>query len=53
MALRAVTVGLGVQSRVDRVAFITVDAGPMQVDGELVDLPGGAHIVIQCRPGHW
>lgn len=51
MTLRAVTVGLAVQARVDRVEFATVDPVPMQVDGELVDLPPNAQISIDCRPG--
>lgn len=51
MTLRAVTVGLAVQARVDRVAFATVDPVPMQVDGELVDLPAAAQVSIDCLPG--
>ena len=50
MALRAATIGLGVQDRVSRVEFSTVDAVPSQIDGELRHLEPGSELVIDCIP---
>ena len=50
MALRATTVGLGPQPRVDRVEFATVDAVPVQIDGEIFHLEPASEIVIDCVP---
>ena len=50
MALRATTVGLGPQPRVDRVEFATVDAVPVQLDGEICHLEPASEIVIDCVP---
>jgi diacylglycerol kinase (ATP) len=50
MALRAATIGLGAQPRVDRVEFATVEAVPFQVDGEIRQLDAAADIVIDCLP---
>jgi diacylglycerol kinase family enzyme len=51
MALRATTVGLGPQPRVDRVEFATVDAVPVQIDGEISHLEPASEIIIDCVPG--
>ena len=50
MALRATTVGLGPQPRVDRVEFATVDAVPVQIDGEIFHLEPASEIVIDSVP---
>ena len=50
LALRAATIGLGAQPRVDRVEFATVEAVPFQVDGEIRQLDAAADIVIDCLP---
>jgi diacylglycerol kinase (ATP) len=50
MALRAATIGLGAQPRVDRVEFATVQAVPFQVDGEIRQLDAAASMVIECVP---
>jgi diacylglycerol kinase (ATP) len=50
MALRAATIGLGTQPRVDRVEFATVEAVPFQVDGEIRQLDAAADMVIDCLP---
>ena len=50
MALRATTVGLGRQPRVDRVEFATVDAVPVQIDGEILHLEPASEIVVDCVP---
>jgi diacylglycerol kinase (ATP) len=50
MALRAATIGLGAQPRVDRVEFATVQAVPLQVDGEIRQLDAAADLVIDCLP---
>jgi diacylglycerol kinase family enzyme len=50
MALRAITVGLGPQPRVDRVEFATVDAVPVQIDGEIFDFEPASEIVIDSVP---
>ncbi len=50
MALRAATIGLGVQDRVSRVEFSTVDAVPSQIDGELRQLEPASELAIDCIP---
>ena len=50
MALRATTVGLGAQPRADRVEFATVDAVPVQIDGEIFHLEPASEIVIDSVP---
>jgi diacylglycerol kinase (ATP) len=50
MALRAATIGLGPQARVDRVEFATVEAVPFQVDGEIRQLDAASDMVIDCVP---
>ena len=50
MALRATTVGLGPQPRVHRVEFATVDAVPVQIDGEIFHLEPASEIVIESVP---
>ena len=50
MALRATKVGLGRQPRVDRVECATVDAVPVQIDGEIFHLEPASEIVIDSVP---
>jgi diacylglycerol kinase (ATP) len=50
MALRATTIGLGAQPRVDRVEFATVDAVPVQIDGEVQQLAAASEIIIDSIP---
>jgi diacylglycerol kinase family enzyme len=50
MALRATTIGLGAQPRVDRVEFVTVDAVPVQIDGEVFPLAAASQIIIDSVP---
>ncbi len=50
MALRAVTIGLRVRARVDRVVFTVVDSGPCQIDGEITQVSAGTQISIHCIP---
>lgn len=50
MALRAVTIGLGVQARASRVEFATIDAVPVQLDGEVLQVPPRSELVIDCVP---
>ncbi|WP_199539217.1 diacylglycerol/lipid kinase family protein [Desertihabitans brevis] len=47
-AVRAATVGLGHQTRTRRYAFRTTSDLPAQVDGELVALPAGAQVTVEC-----
>lgn len=46
MALKASTVGLGEQPSVRSYTFTTVSPLPLQVDGELLHLPGGAIVRV-------
>jgi diacylglycerol kinase family enzyme len=50
MALRAVTIGLGAQARVSRVEVATVDAVPVQIDGEVLQLEPDSGLIIDCAP---
>jgi diacylglycerol kinase family enzyme len=47
MTLRAVTVGLGPQHSVERYAFTTLNALPLQIDGELLEVPAGAGVLVE------
>jgi diacylglycerol kinase (ATP) len=48
MALRAVTTGLGAQAHVSRVEFTTVNAVPVQIDGEVLQLEPDSPLIIGC-----
>jgi len=48
MALRAATIGLGAQAHVSRVEFATVNAVPVQIDGEVLHLEPDSEITIEC-----
>jgi diacylglycerol kinase family enzyme len=48
MALRAATIGLGAQAQVSRVEFATVNAVPVQIDGEVLRLEPNSRITIDC-----
>ena len=50
MALHAVTIGLGAQARVSRVEFATVNAAPVQIDGEVLQLEPDSGLIIDCAP---
>jgi diacylglycerol kinase family enzyme len=50
MALRAVTIGLGAQAHVSRVEFTTVNAVPVQIDGEVLQLEPDSGLTIDCAP---
>jgi diacylglycerol kinase (ATP) len=50
-ALRAATWGLGVQPSARRYTFRAVDAMPLQLDGELVELAPGTEVTVEIRPG--
>ena len=50
MALRAVTIGLRAQARVSRVELATLDAVPVQIDGEVLQLGPASGLVIDCAP---
>ena len=50
MALRAVTIGLGAQAHVSRVEFTTVNAVPVQIDGEVLQLERDSGLIIDCAP---
>jgi diacylglycerol kinase (ATP) len=50
MALRAVTIGLGAQAHVSRVAFTTVNAVPVQIDGEVLQLEPDSGLTIDSAP---
>ncbi|GAA1362016.1 hypothetical protein GCM10009596_20990 [Arthrobacter rhombi] len=47
MTLRAVTIGLGPQSSVERYAFTTPTPLPVQLDGELLTVPAGSSVVVE------
>ncbi|MDQ1623951.1 MAG: diacylglycerol kinase [Actinomycetota bacterium] len=46
MTLRAVTVGLGIQPRVSRYSFRTLESVPLQMDGEVMTLKARAPVVV-------
>lgn len=47
MTLRAVTIGLGPQDSVERYAFTTHSPLPVQLDGELLEVPAGSHVAVE------
>ncbi|BCT74753.1 hypothetical protein SCMU_05950 [Sinomonas cyclohexanicum] len=49
MALRAVTVGLGVQTSVPSYRFTSTDAIPLQIDGEVMELAAGTPVLVESR----
>lgn len=51
MTLRAVTLGLGHQPSVSSYAFTTRDAVPCQIDGEVVHVPAGTHVLVESVKG--
>ncbi|WP_457973881.1 diacylglycerol/lipid kinase family protein [Arthrobacter sp. D1-17] len=51
MTLRAVTLGLGHQPSVSSYAFTTRDAVPCQIDGEVVHVPAGTHVLVESARG--
>lgn len=48
---RALRGRLAPQSRSRPYRFTTATAMPLQLDGEVVDLPTGAEVTVSCRPG--
>ena len=46
MAIKASTIGLGKQPSVRSYSFTTVTPLPLQIDGEVVDLPAGATVQV-------
>ncbi|WP_457948715.1 diacylglycerol/lipid kinase family protein [Pseudarthrobacter sp. alpha12b] len=51
MTLRAVTLGLGHQPSVTSFAFSTRDAVPCQIDGEVVHILAGTHVLVESAKG--
>ncbi|RAX16022.1 diacylglycerol kinase [Pseudarthrobacter sp. AG30] len=51
MTLRAVTLGLGHQPSVSRYAFSTSDTVPCQIDGEVVYVEAGTHVLVESAKG--
>ncbi|MEO5315616.1 diacylglycerol kinase family protein [Pseudarthrobacter sp. CC12] len=51
MTLRAVTLGLGHQPSVSSYAFSTREAVPCQIDGEVVYVEAGTHVLVESAPG--
>lgn len=51
MTLRAVTLGLGHQPSVSSYAFTTRDAVPCQIDGEVVYVQAGTHVLVESAKG--
>jgi diacylglycerol kinase (ATP) len=51
MTLRAVTLGLGHQPSVSSYAFTTRDAVPCQIDGEIVHVQAGTHVLVESATG--
>ncbi|MET1087490.1 MAG: diacylglycerol kinase family protein [Arthrobacter sp.] len=47
MTLRAVTLGLGHQPSVNSYAFTTRNAVPCQIDGEVVHIQAGTHVLVE------
>lgn len=45
--LRAVTVGLQEQESVERYAFLTREMLPLQLDGELIEVPADSELVVE------
>ncbi|MBT1001744.1 diacylglycerol kinase [Paenarthrobacter sp. DKR-5] len=50
-ALHATAPGLGPQPSASSYRFFTTDALSCQIDGEVVELPGDADVLIECAPG--
>ncbi|MDQ1052830.1 diacylglycerol kinase (ATP) [Arthrobacter sp. SORGH_AS 212] len=51
MTLRAVTLGLGRQPSVSTYAFTMRDAAPCQIDGEVVHVQAGTHVLVESAHG--
>lgn len=51
MTLRAVTLGLGNQPSVSSYAFTTRNAVPCQIDGEVVHVQAGTHVLVESAKG--
>lgn len=51
MTLRAVTLGLGEQPSVTSYAFSTRNAVPCQIDGEVVHIQAGTHVLVESAKG--
>jgi diacylglycerol kinase family enzyme len=51
MTLRAVTLGLGPQPSVSSYAFTTRNAVPCQIDGEVVHIQAGTHVLVESARG--
>lgn len=51
MTLRAVTLGLGHQPSVTSYAFSTRNAVPCQIDGEVVHIQAGSHVLVESAKG--
>lgn len=51
MTLRAVTLGLGHQPGVASYAFSTRNAVPCQIDGEVVHIQAGTHVLVESARG--
>lgn len=51
MTLRAVTLGLGHQPSVSRYSFTTRNAVPCQIDGEVVHIQAGTHVLVESARG--
>jgi diacylglycerol kinase (ATP) len=51
MTLRAVTLGLGHQPSVSSYAFTTRNAVPCQIDGEVVHVQAGTHVLVESAQG--
>lgn len=49
MALRAVTVGLGVQASVPSYRFTSTDPIPLQIDGEVMTVGAGTPVLVESR----
>ena len=49
-ALRAVTRGLGPQPTARTFSFTTVSPTPMQVDGEVIEVPAGRQVTVDIAP---
>jgi diacylglycerol kinase (ATP) len=50
-AVRAAVRGLGPQPRTDRFAFTTLSPMPVQLDGEVLDLPADRVVTVTIAPG--
>jgi diacylglycerol kinase (ATP) len=50
-AVRAAVRGLGPQPHTDRFAFTTLKPMPVQVDGEVLDLPADRSVTVTIAPG--